>query len=423
MEETLKTLRRIYYVILVISAALVVFVLTPLRTTKYRDALRELNAVRAVPWYELRSFQERAAKDVTYYTITNDTVYWRPIVEIVWNDLFPQGMAVSEQRTAATKFHFQPFGHPSTLEQINDEVTRRLPVIVEPIYSDREADDFRRLITERCSRPGLHTFDATERRMLQPLLNPRMHPHASPSYWVTLDATADLEGRPKCEFHVQAEEYDSRNEYSRRGKYTLHLELPNGHGLLLTIPTELFVPSWYPSKWLADTADTTGILFDSDGIFLPNVRYFWRDLADRTPEDAVFFLETQLAANEQKISFLGLSLDERIAVVIGPIFLLLALLYMRVYVTHLLRIAPLDESALVREYPWPLLFPRATGVCLSVLVLIILPGVCGVLMVFRATTLESGRATTVLVAITTTLCVGSGMSVYRQLHRLRSQQA
>ncbi|HEX2091385.1 MAG TPA: hypothetical protein VHG28_03245 [Longimicrobiaceae bacterium] len=110
----------------------------------------------------------------------------------------------------------------------------------------------------------------------------------------------------------------------------------------------------------------------------------------RDVEESVGRLDLQRAQSKlrrlrdesmQTVSVFGVSINERLAAIAGPLLVLLALTYLHSHLEHLRRHVPGSESQ-VSSYPWVPLFPGATGRTSSLVAFLALPiGTIGLLLI------------------------------------------
>ena len=98
----------------------------------------------------------------------------------------------------------------------------------------------------------------------------------------------------------------------------------------------------------------------------------WNEIRDMSRTDAIRYTEERGRASSASLSLFGLSVNEQLASIGGPLVLWLALGYLLIHLQHLKRIAGTDE-ALLQRYPWPPLFPGVAGATASAVLLVIIP--------------------------------------------------
>jgi len=178
-----------------------------------------------------------------------------------------------------------------------------------------------------------------------------------------------------------------------------------------------------PMSWLtAGSNAELRQLTDNVGgqvVFLPELRNVWSNVSALTPQQAVTYLQGKLDNSRQSVTLFGLSVDQGLALVAGPIGILIASLYL-LSLLHMLLIA-FDRSRLadgaVESYPWVGLFSDSFSVAASVLAILILPPLAAGILVLRYST-GLGAETIVAVATTTFLVLVSWLTS-RALRNLR----
>lgn len=98
---------------------------------------------------------------------------------------------------------------------------------------------------------------------------------------------------------------------------------------------------------------------------------FASEYASLSPSEALARLDAEIAEERRSLSLLGLSLDEQLATIGGPLLLGLALVYLLLLVLHTSRMS--SSGAIVREYPWPPLFHGLGGTISNLVMLVVIP--------------------------------------------------
>jgi hypothetical protein len=98
----------------------------------------------------------------------------------------------------------------------------------------------------------------------------------------------------------------------------------------------------------------------------------WSEIRDMSRAEAIRYTEERGRASATSLSLFGLSVNEQLASIGGPLVLWLALGYLLLHLQHLGRIAGTDTE-LLQRYPWPPLFPGVAGATASAVLLVIIP--------------------------------------------------
>jgi hypothetical protein len=125
--------------------------------------------------------------------------------------------------------------------------------------------------------------------------------------------------------------------------------------------------------------DTTRSKNVQEWAFVPRLAAIQREIGDLTPAQAAGVLEEKIAAHEQHMSAYGLSVGGNFVSLVGPILLILTLMYLSFQINHLAELAPGSEKV-ISEFAWPLTFRGFPGIATGVVTLLILPVVAVLLL-------------------------------------------
>jgi len=116
---------------------------------------------------------------------------------------------------------------------------------------------------------------------------------------------------------------------------------------------------------------------------LPKLQRLWDHVASKSCQEAIVYLEREIAARQKAVSFFGISVDEGRVVWTG---LIGTLALSAVLALHLARFSErvVGKEAGVKECPWVPFFPGPVSLCFSFLSIVILPIAANGLMVFRS---------------------------------------
>ena len=98
----------------------------------------------------------------------------------------------------------------------------------------------------------------------------------------------------------------------------------------------------------------------------------WGEIRDMSRAEAIRYTEERGRASAASLSLFGLSVNEQLASIGGPLVLWLGLAYLLIHLQHLGRISN-TNTALLQSYPWPPLFPGVGGAIASAVLLVIIP--------------------------------------------------
>jgi hypothetical protein len=155
--------------------------------------------------------------------------------------------------------------------------------------------------------------------------------------------------------------------------------------------------------------------------FLPDVQVFWPDVSLDTPEQAAALLQTRIESSRQPITLLGLTVDSRLALIVAPMSIAVASLYLLSLINMLLisMESQTVSGAPLRVYPWVGSFSDRLSLFVSVASMIVLPPVAASLLTLQY---WSGGDVASAVAVTSTMCViVLSCLLWRALRNLRQR--
>ncbi|HVR45640.1 MAG TPA: hypothetical protein VMT95_03200 [Candidatus Binatia bacterium] len=165
-----------------------------------------------------------------------------------------------------------------------------------------------------------------------------------------------------------------------------------------------------PQQWLRKfEPDNERIVFGNskEKALLSELRLFWNDVSLKTPAQAVAYLQDRIDNSRQSISLFGLTVDQRVVLLVGPIAILIAALYLlsllQMFVISL-KMSELPNSS-IESYPWVGLFSNPFSIVASTIAILILPPVASSLLVIEywggigAASVTATAVTVVLVVV------------------------
>lgn len=118
--------------------------------------------------------------------------------------------------------------------------------------------------------------------------------------------------------------------------------------------------------------DTTRSKNVQEWAFVPSLAAIQLEIGDLTPAQAAGVLEEKIAAHEQHMSAYGLSVGGNFVSLVGPILLILTLMYLSFQINHLTELAAGNEKV-ISDFAWPLTFRGFPGASTGVVTLLVLP--------------------------------------------------
>ncbi|MDB4947500.1 MAG: hypothetical protein JWM27_149 [Gemmatimonadetes bacterium] len=397
MDETLKSVRRIYYVILAICGTLIAFGLTPQREAVYQRALIEVNAARALPWKNLRGDLLAQARDRRHQ---------RVLIARLWLSLFPRAGAANSIEPY-NRGGFDPVYHLDTFPAATPsdiDALIRHNIAVNTVEIDM-SETVLRIVRLR-----LDAACAREQRLKREHVHSGSHPDHD---WILDVVDLRLKTfKSRCGFTADEPTYDTAaNCYLWRLYAAIGTEV-----FTLVFPSECHRGAG-TAEWIIAHDSTQRIV--SSGVSFRNARYVWDEIGNKPLDAAAFTLENHLLAARQQVNFLGLTFDEQLAVSVGPMLLVFCLGYLRTYLGHLRRLVYRGaEREFVSAFPWAPLFGTATGRFAGILLLLILPCFAGGTMTWRAYHLAS--STVLLPTLCTVAIMLCGWNVVQLIQSIRT---
>lgn len=199
----------------------------------------------------------------------------------------------------------------------------------------------------------------------------------------------------------------------------------NGAGQAITIPirvTYAVTPiktGQFALAWLGTDEIGQRLLDQASGTVLPNLKGFWSRVAIMDIESATLFLQQQIESNKRgaTLSFFGIPVDTELAVWAGPTTCFFVLFF---FFLHFRRFKELSEpSFTLHEFPWIALFPDHLSGTVAYASLVILPIVSSARLVWRYGQINDGA--TKVGAIITFALLGIGIWVFRILYQFRKR--
>lgn len=183
--------------------------------------------------------------------------------------------------------------------------------------------------------------------------------------------------------------------------------------------SKLMVRDWikkaYPNEGLFGSAADSAA-------FVPKLAAVQREIADLTPTQAAGVLDEKIAGRERHLSAGGFSVGGNFVTLVGPVLLILTLMYLSFQINHLTRLAPGNEKAIC-DFAWPLTFRGFPGMATAVVTLLLLPATAVLLLRTQEDSVDAfslrgaGAQTWVLLV----MAVGAGIACLVARNRLAGE--
>lgn len=155
-------------------------------------------------------------------------------------------------------------------------------------------------------------------------------------------------------------------------------------GRLVPLDEETFKVWFRRQPAFKDLAITSPENPETYAVF-PKLHVVWNEVLTATPNGALVALEDKRKSGRQQVSFLGLSVEESIAIIAGPAALLMTMLYLFVHLRHIASFSEAHGEEL-KSYPWIALFPDKMSRALTLASLVALPLLANSILLVRSWT-------------------------------------
>jgi hypothetical protein len=322
--ENLKTLRVLHQLLMVVSAAVLVFALRVDMSKDYRGALDELRAVQDLNFTGWITFVRSRYSN---YENQNDD-FVRDIVKLAGLPL--QGNPSLNEPVFGDEVR------AGTLLQLDAFVNANQKIGILELVGDKQvpAEQLKRSMATRNSHPivegmWLSGFQGGYGQQMLDWRNPPMVPATTVNFSIA-DVPQTAPNQPVfalVSFKLISEE---------------------GHFAL---------------EWLRKDTFGQKLIDAKTGEVMPHLKLFWEKVNGLTPEAATVFLEEQLEATSRgTVSFFGIPVETRLAISASPVICFSILLFLCLHVRHVRRMEGSIKNA--AEFPFAPLFKGSFGALL-----------------------------------------------------------
>lgn len=401
MDDCLQNSRFIHLVLIGICATIIIFAISPRQTDVYASSINELRQLESLDMNNLHSYVRQAVAE-------DNNQDFRTLVEEFANQSHVSISDTVNLNTVTTLpyvFKYPPMNEPLTevekyfrsdhkifvFRPDHQELREQLNQVAASVGSDKK---------ERLSK----TFTLTkvnlnnEQTRIEDLQKD-IDNYYGDTIWNGIPSTATLEVEIK-----------SDTGYSSR--------LQRISGRLFPLSQKSF------KDWFVGQDQSKQLYGQFPGsseehlILFPKLRQVWNEVLTATPDNALVLLEEKRKKAQQQVSFLGLTVDEGIVIVVGPIATLLTTIYLLVYVKHIRSLAP-ENAEKLNQFGWVALFPDQISKSLTFISIIALPLIANSILLIRAWT--SVRLIEWLAGLSIILTLIFGYQLYLQIKNLRRQ--
>jgi hypothetical protein len=400
MDDCLQNARFIHLVIIGICATIIVFAISPRQTTTYGAAIRELKQLEGLDLNALHSYVRQAvAEDDNQdfkilvenfaqqaHVSISDTVNLNTVATLPYIFKYPP---MSEPLVEVEKY-FKAEHQIFVFRPDAQELKEQLNQVVSSIASDRQAALSKTFVLTKVDLNN-------EQSRIEDLQKDVDDYYGDPKGGIPSTATFEVEIKSDTGYSSRLQRISGR------------LFPLNGNGF---------------KQWFLGQEQAKQLVGPIPGsreeyrILFPNLRPVWNEVLTATPDSALVLLEDKRKKAQQQVSFLGLTVDEGIVVVVGPIAVLLTTIYLLVYVKHIRTLADRNREKLL-QFGWVGLFPDRLSEALTYSSIVLLPLLANSMLLIRAWT--SARFIEWLAAVSIILTAVCSISLITHIKSLKRQ--
>lgn len=170
--------------------------------------------------------------------------------------------------------------------------------------------------------------------------------------------------------------------------------------------------------WLRNDALGQRIVDAKTGNVFPRLKVFWHQVNQDGPDQAVVFLQEEMAANARgTLSFFGISVERSHAVLAGPVAVFCILLFMALHLMHFRSLSPSNDT--IRSYPWVALFHGWPATSVADASILVLPAIADGTLLYRFG--QTAEWSTRVGAIAACFALVEGLWVLFEVTKIRRQ--
>lgn len=382
LTENLKTLRVLHQLLMVVSAAILVFALRVDMSKDYRAALDELRAIQDLNFTGWVTFVRDRYKN---YENQNDE-FVRDVVRLAGVPL--QGNPSLQEPVFGDEIR------AGTPLQLDAFVKANQKIGILELIGDKHvpAEQLKHSMMTRNSHPvvegmWLSGFQGGYGQQMMDWRNPPMVPATAVSFSIA-DVPQTVPNQPVF------------------GMVSFKLISEEGH---------------FGLEWLKQDTFGQKLIDAKTGEVMPHLKIFWEKVNGLTPEAATVFLEEQLEATTRgTVSFFGIPVETRLAISASPVVCFSILLFLSLHIRHVRLTTGNIEAA--ADFPFAPLFKGAFGSSLiTYATVLVLPtfALGELLTRFGDWSQWSTRIGAVFAVMTTATGVWAVVEIHRLRNRLR----
>jgi hypothetical protein len=414
MEETLKAVRLLHQVIVVLSAALLAFAISPDERPHVQAALKELEVLRNINQLDI------------FYTIYRETTHFD-------GNATPEKVKSFYEAKLGYPAHASFTFHPAFYvnEGIPEEKTTPLrgwqDFFTESIYvATIVPADLDQLEGDRLQwiRAGI-----AEQAALKPqILDVEIHLPQTEQFFPNSRFPDRLFLDDMSELLFAVAKPRNSGDTSLQGSITLRFDVQGtGHSYsheMVNLRTDYTAPFPVGKAFLRATPSLAASLQPNGRDILPATHRYWGECAPLTITEAINTLTKRLESAPKTVTFSGITIETSLLIWVAPLVTLLFVAYVAVHLRHLSRLTE-RKTALLRDFPWIGLFEDRVSILLLGFTLFALPTAANIAVIARS---SEGAGWVLFLGLGLLLCLiamqGAMFMTLRELHgRIRQAEA
>lgn len=324
--ENLKSLRLIYGVLMTLSTAIFVFVLTPDDSSKYKGALTELATLSQLNGSKYYAFAHKRLQEFE----------GKENLRLL-SAARKAGLSIPKPvRYALPAIVDRP---PDNNNLFQCDAFFSGTQVLAPILIDSTDEDLIKRIRDEASRQNV----AGERLVVVQLRDPGGVTEASGGTMLSADYSGDGHWRGIIEFVFEGDS-------PVMAPKTVQIAVVLVKGVAHSGPLGL--------EWLRQDLIGRNLIDWKTGVVFPHLKPFWNQFGIPMRADTVAaYLQQQLQSLKGgTVSFFGISINGALMVAVGPVVCFITLLYFQLVFNRFVLMANFEDES-IRRFPWVPLFP------------------------------------------------------------------
>jgi hypothetical protein len=344
MDEALLTIRNLHRILIGLSAAILLFTISPRRTDYYKNALKELKTIRTIDFGKYVEYAENIIDDE-----------FRDLPWLNQKKIFPKGEILTTLTPSKVlpcdfgKAQIEKLSSDSLIESWLEFFESDYPIKV--FIPNSDTDELKSVLHD------IQIYNET------PLL--------ASLYKFEFQVDEDFVLNDDTKSASIWAEYGP----SKGSRSITNIEVP---GRVVYIKNKSF------REWLEKQKIYMEICIQigSSQVFLPSLKNIRSEIDPLTRNEAVRHIEEKIISERKQVEIFGLEVDERLLIVAGPISLLLTLIYLLSHFRNLYSKSPPYKEQL-QIFPWIGFFNGILSKFITHTSIVILPGTSMILFLLN----------------------------------------